>query len=118
MNALQGKVWGNTRPLFFKNKVEIHRIEAKDCGFCSKHCHEYKHNLFFVESGKLQVTVWKNDYNLIDDTIISAGEATTVPPKEYHSFMALEDTVAFEIYWVELLEKDILREDCGGTSPS
>ena len=115
MNSVQGKVWGNTKPLFLKNNVEIHRIEATAGGYCSKHCHEHKYNLFFVERGKLKITVWKNDYDLVDETIISSGESTVVPPKEYHTFEALEDAVAYEIYWVELLEKDINRENCGGS---
>ena len=116
MNSIQGKIWGNTRPLFFKNNVEIHRIETSKGGYCSKHCHEYKHNLFYVERGKLLITAWKNDYDLVDKTVISTGEATSVPPKEYHTFEALEDTVAYEIYWVELSEKDIKRENCGGAT--
>ena len=116
MNNVQGKVWGNTRPLFLKNNVEIHRIEANAGGYCSKHCHEHKYNLFFVECGKLKITAWKNDYDLIDETIISDGQATVVPPGEYHTFEAIEDTVAYEIYRVELLEKDITRENCGGPS--
>ena len=30
---IQGKVWGQTQPLFLKNNVEIHRIEAKQGGY-------------------------------------------------------------------------------------
>ena len=114
MGNIQGKVWGSTGPLFFKNNVEIHRIEVVKGGFCSKHKHEHKYNLFYVEAGTLRITVWKNDYNLVDDTTISSGQSTTISPGEYHSFHALDDTIAYEIYWVELLEKDIQREDCGG----
>mgnify|MGYP003130629938 CR=1 FL=1 len=106
MNNVQGKVWGETRPLFCKNNVEIHRIEAKEGRYCSKHKHEYKYNAFFVESGCLKITAWKNDYDLVDET--------TCPPQEDHMFTAMEDTVAFEIYWTELSEKDIVRENCGG----
>ena len=39
----QGKVWGQTQPLFNKNNVEIHRIETNKGGYCSKHKHEFKH---------------------------------------------------------------------------
>ena len=118
MNNIQGKVWGSTKPLFCKNNVEIHRIETNKGGFCSKHLHKHKYNLFYIESGKLKITAWKNDYDLIDETIISAGEATCVPPGEYHTFEALEDTTAYEIYWVELSSKDIERENCGGNDAS
>ncbi len=114
----QGKVWGTTQPLFNKNNVEIHRIETDKGGYCSKHKHQYKYNCFYVEKGKLKITAWKNDYNLVDITILSTGEATTVPPGEYHVFEALEDSVCYEIYWVEISESDIIREDHGGTSQS
>ena len=111
----QGKVWGWTQPLFNKNNVEIHRIETDKGGYCSKHKHDYKYNCFFLESGKMKITVWKNDYDLVDETILNAGEATTVPPREYHTFESLEDSVCYEIYWVELSDADIVRENHGGS---
>ena len=110
----QGKIWGQTQPLFNKNNVEIHRIETNKGGHCSKHKHDFKYNCFYVEKGKLKITAWKNDYDLVDVTILTDGEATTVPPREYHTFEALEDSVCYEIYWVELSDKDIVRENCGG----
>ena len=114
MNNIQGKVWGSTQPIFLKNNVEIHRIETNKGGYCSKHKHEHKYNAFLVEKGKLKITTWKNDYDLIDVTIVEAGQITTCKPQEYHMFEALEDSVAYEIYWVELLERDIVRENHGG----
>lgn len=110
----QGKVWGNTVGIFNRNNVEIHRIEAKKGGFCSKHKHNHKYNMFYVESGVLEITIWKNDYSLVDTTVIKAGEATTAAPKEYHRFKALEDAVVYEIYWTELSPSDIERENTGG----
>jgi quercetin dioxygenase-like cupin family protein len=114
MNTIQGKVWGSTQSLFNKNNVEFHRIETKKNGYCSKHKHEFKYNAFFVESGKLKIKVWKKDYDLIDETIVEAGQMTIVSPQEFHTFEALEDTVAFEFYWVEINPNDIVRENVGG----
>ena len=114
INNIQGKVWGDTQCLFFKNNVEIHRINTKKGGYCSKHMHEHKYNAFYIEKGKLKITAWKNDYDLVDETIVTDQQMTICPPKEYHMFEALEDTVAYEIYWVELLKKDIVRENHGG----
>ena len=114
MNNIQGKVWGETQSIFNKNNVEIHRIETNKGGFCSKHKHQYKYNAFFIEKGKMKITCWKSDYDLVDETIIGDLQMTVVPPNEYHMFEALEDTIAYEIYWVELSEKDIVRENCGG----
>jgi quercetin dioxygenase-like cupin family protein len=110
----QGKVWGYKQLLFLKNNVEIQRIEANKGGYCSKHKHDFKFNAFYIEKGKLKIKIWKNDYSLVDETIISSGELTIVKPKEYHVFEASEDTIAYEIYWTELSENDIIRENCGG----
>jgi mannose-6-phosphate isomerase-like protein (cupin superfamily) len=114
MNNIQGKVWGETECLFFKNNVEIHRIEANKDHHCSKHKHEHKFNAFFIEKGKLKITTWKNDYDLVDETIITDKQMSIVKPGEYHRFEALEDTVAYEIYWTEMSQSDIVREDHGG----
>ena len=110
----QGKVWGHTEDLFNKNNVEFHRIEAKKGGYSSKHKHVNKHNAFYVERGKLKITVWKKDYDLVDETVVETGEMTSVAPDDFHMFEALEDTVAYEIYWTELHTSDIIRENCGG----
>ena len=113
---IKGKVWGQTSPLFLQNNVEIHRIEGKKNGYCSRHFHQSKYNMFFVESGVLKVTITK-DYGsgtLDDVTILRKGEQTTVPPGQWHQFEVLEDCVAFEIYWIELNPNDIERETVGG----
>ncbi len=109
-----GKTWGKTSPIFSKNNVEIHRIEVKKGGYCSKHLHEKKFNAFFLESGSLEVLIWKNDYNLCDATFLEPGQMTVVTPGEYHLFKALEDSVVYEIYWVELEAGDIVRKSVGG----
>ncbi len=112
---IQGKVWGHTSPLFNKNNVEIHRIECDLDTFCSKHKHISKYNMFFVEKGKLEISVWKNDYDLVDKTVLSPRQTCIVYPGEYHLFTCLENhTVAFEIYWVEIDKNDIIRDNVGG----
>ncbi len=113
---IQGKVWGETRPLFNKNNVEVHYLDIKKGGYCSKHLHKHKYNKFIVIKGKLKVSIWK-DYGtetLEDISIIQSSGECTVPPGDYHRFQALEDTQAFEIYWIELSDSDIVREDHGG----
>jgi len=110
---IQGKIWGNTENIFSKNNVSIHRITAKKGYCCSKHRHDSKYNIFFVEKGKLQIEDWQLDYNLVDKTMLESGQKCSIPPKHYHRFTALEDTIAYEIYYVELNECDIEREDCG-----
>jgi quercetin dioxygenase-like cupin family protein len=110
-----GKVWGMTELIHANGVLEFHRIEARKGGYCSKHLHQFKWNGFFVESGRLLVKVWKNDYSLVDETILGTGDFTQVKPGEYHSFEALEDTIAFELYWAEFNHNDIIRESVGGS---
>lgn len=109
----QGKVWGVTELIHANGVLEFHRISIDAGGTCSKHRHKYKWNGFFVESGKLLVRAWKNDYDLVDETVLEAGEFTQIKPGEFHQFEALEDTVAFELYWAEFDHSDIERETVG-----
>ena len=110
----QGKVWGFTSEIFNKNNVEVHRIVGNSKGYCSKHKHDHKFNMFFVESGSIIIQVWKNNYNLIDETTLKEGESCVVSPGEYHKFLINKDCIAYEFYWVEIDSKDIVREKVGG----
>lgn len=110
--SLQGKVWGETREIIKKNNTELHEIHIKKGGYCSKHLHKTKYNLFYVISGLLKVIIYMD--RLEDITIIKPSQQMIVPPGFYHRFEALEDTQAIEFYWAELNEIDIYREDTGG----
>ena len=114
MREVQGKVWGETQPVFELNNVEIHRITIMAGGYCSKHKHAAKYNRFCLISGLLDVEVWKNDYSLVDRTQLQQGESMTVPPGEFHRFRAIEPCDCLEIYWVEIRDDDIQREEVGG----
>lgn len=109
----QGKIWGNTREIFTRNNVSIHRIEIKKDSCCSKHYHQHKHNIFYVESGKILIQEWKTEYDLVDETILEFGETCSVAPMNNHRFVGLEDSVVYEIYFIELDNNDIIREDTG-----
>lgn len=113
MSFISGKVWGSTELVFANSALEFHRIEVAKGGTCSKHKHRHKWNGFFVEKGQLLIRVWKNDYDLVDETILKAGHFTQVRPGEFHQFEALEDTVAFELYYAEFDHNDIERESVG-----
>lgn len=108
-----GKIWGHTKEILTKNNFSIQRIEVKKGASCSKHYHNHKYNVFVIEKGSLLIKHWQNDYNLIDETILVEGESCTIPPRHYHQFIGIDDTIAYEIYYVELDDKDIHRENCG-----
>ena len=111
---MQGKVWGCTEAIIKTHFFEAHRIITEEGGFCSKHRHDHKHNLFYVESGCLEVIVY-NDNGTEDRTIINAGCQCAVPPGVWHRFSAIEDSIAYELYWIDTLDQnDIKREDVGG----
>jgi mannose-6-phosphate isomerase-like protein (cupin superfamily) len=108
-----GKIWGNTQKIFEHNNVSFHRIQILKGGICSKHYHEHKYNMFFVENGLLKISTWQKDYTLVDETILGNNQSTTISPGLYHNFEALEDTVAYEIYYLNLNDNDIIRDGCG-----
>ena len=111
---IAGKIWGQTAELFKNSNVEIHRLEITKDGYCSKHKHLHKFNMFFVERGQVEIRVWKNDYSLVDTTILNTHDIHVVEPGEFHQFKVLKSGVMFEIYWVELRSCDIEREEIGG----
>jgi mannose-6-phosphate isomerase-like protein (cupin superfamily) len=111
---ISGKVWGKTETILQSPFVEFHRAEIKAGSFCSRHMHRHKWNGFFVESGALKIKAWKTGYDLVDETILKAGDFTTIPPLEQHLFECLQDCVLFEIYWPEFGHDDIVRETVGG----
>ena len=114
MSSIAGKIWGQTELVEANDSLEFHRIETVKGGICSKHKHDFKTNGFFLESGKLLIRVWQNDYDLVDETILNTGDYTKVKPGVYHQFEALEDSVAFELYWAPPLQHhDIVRESVG-----
>jgi len=113
MSSIAGKVWGQTECIEANSSCEFHRIDIKKGGTCSKHKHKHKYNGFYVVTGKLLVRVWKNSYDLVDETVVGPGDYCVVAPGEYHQFEALEDTLAFELYWAQLFHDDIERESVG-----
>ena len=72
--------------------------------------------MFYVMKGTLSILVHKNNYDLVDITELSSGEYTTVKPGEFHSFKAMTNVSALEIYYPELLSEDIVRKTVGGLS--
>lgn len=111
-----GKVWGETIPLIQTPLVEVHKVKIEPETKCSLHTHNYKWNAFYVVSGKLNINVQKNNYDLTDVTVLGPGDFTTVKPGEYHWFENpyKEPVEALEIYYLEPLSEDIVRKTSGG----
>lgn len=116
----QGKIWGLTQEILRTRTVSAHHISAQAGGFCSEHRHEFKSNIFYVISGRLLITIWREvdgphgPQEIPDQTEIAAGELTAVPAGAWHKFEALENTEAIEFYTVALQDPDIERRSTGG----
>ena len=107
MGNIAGKIWGQTELILANSSCEFHRIDFVKGGVCSKHKHEWKWNGFYVMEGEMKIRVWQKDYDLVDETILKAGDFTAVKPGLYHSFEGLE------LYWAEFRHNDIVRESVG-----
>lgn len=109
-----GKIWGTTESLIANGLIEVHRLAIVPNARCSLHAHKFKHNAFFVQSGRLFIEVHKNDYALVDVTELGPGDMTSVKPGEYHRFYTEgEECRAIELYYPEQLSEDIVRKDAG-----
>lgn len=108
----EGKIWGENILIFKNDNIQINQIYIKKGGRCSKHMHRNKNNLFFVQSGELEVEEWKPG-GLIDVTILKSEQMTEIKSGIYHRFTAKEDTYVIEIYYLFIDENDIVREDTG-----
>ena len=113
---LMGKVWGTTEPLLITPMIEVHRIKVRSNMKCSIHKHERKWNMFYCVHGIMEIHVRKNDYDLVDVTKLAPGDFTSVKPGEYHWFETSmnDNNEVLEIYYLEPITADIVRETVGG----
>ncbi len=117
MSMRQGKNWGYTTEIFRNAMVSAHHLEVNEGGYCSEHYHEHKYNQFYVISGELEITIWREDKKgtrLVDKTILKAGQSSAVSPGFWHMFRGLTKCDAIEHYQVLLNEPDIKRRTVGG----
>ncbi len=109
--SIEKKPWGTSRILFTTANVEVYRIEVDTGGYCSRHMHLSKHNLFYVESGELHVQTFEPE---LSTKILLSGDILSIPPNILHQFYAKLHTIALEIYHVEMVPDDIIRFSVGG----
>lgn len=110
-----GKMWGTTECVLDTPLLSVHKLRILPNMKCSMHVHAFKWNGFMVTRGKLIIEVRKNAYNLVDKTVLCAGDLTSVKPGEFHQFVTeIEGCEGIEFYYLEPLSEDIIRESCGG----
>jgi mannose-6-phosphate isomerase-like protein (cupin superfamily) len=109
-----GKKWGVTELILNEPYLAIHRLTIKCNAACSEHVHDFKYNAFLCVKGRLFIDVWKNDYKLVDTTVLEVGDFTTVKPKEFHRFRTENyNAIAIELYYLAPLSEDIIRRSVG-----
>lgn len=112
----QGKLWGTTEEVYNDGYISVNLLTIKAGGYCSEHKHAHKANRFFIVAGALQLSQWvgMDGDGPPDVTCVNSGQSTAIPAGVWHSFLALEDTWALEIYDVRLEADDIIRRTHGG----
>jgi quercetin dioxygenase-like cupin family protein len=112
------KIWGRTKAIALAKSFEVHELEVKEGGYCSRHRHR-KWNRFHVIEGEIIVEFFGHENKpwsvLQVDRILKSGDHLEVPPGQWHRFRATEDSHLLEIYWVADIDPgDIERADEGG----
>lgn len=109
------KLWGQTQSVLVTDKVHVATAFIKKGGYSSKHLHKNNWNRFVVQSGVLQIDIYRN--NKTETIELRAGDVLDVEPNLKHRMTALEDVHLTEIYWSATDEfdvEDIQRDDTGG----
>lgn len=110
----QDKVWGRTKCVFRGQNFEVHELEIKAGGYCSRHRHR-KWNRFHVMAGTLEVDLFATPDGPAEGRALGAGEFFSVAPETWHRFAAKSDCHVLEVYWTtDISPEDIERFDSGG----
>jgi mannose-6-phosphate isomerase-like protein (cupin superfamily) len=80
---------------------------------CSWHYHEIKDEVFYVQSGKIELKYgFSDDLDSASTIVLSAGESFHIPPKMRHQMKGLVDSELFEIS-TQHFDSDSYRIDKG-----
>lgn len=103
------KPWGLCFPMVMGHSIQLDRLLVYAGGFSSLHYHEQKWNLFFVESGELDIWWLKHG----GPATLKAGDHVVVPPgwENVHQFHCRQQTVLFEFYWQQPGDSPLQREE-------
>lgn len=96
---IESKIWGTSKVIYRDDRSEIVEITVKAGGFCSRHYHKNKDNLFLVTSGALRVDQF--GFRGQSKWLYACGGGSgplLVPAGVTHQFTAETDVVAWEVY--------------------
>lgn len=82
---------------------------------CSWHYHKLKDEVFYVQSGKIQLSYgWVDELEMANKTILEPGDKFHIPHGLRHQMLALEETELFE-FSTEHFDSDSIRVIQGDT---
>lgn len=102
------KDWGLTDPIFSNSNTEIHKLSINQYGYSSRHYHAHKYNMFYVDEGSIEITIWCDEME--QKHILNDRDSITIKPNTWHKFKALKNTKATEIYYTLIDSDDIIRD--------
>jgi mannose-6-phosphate isomerase-like protein (cupin superfamily) len=112
---IEEKAWGTKEILNISDSGQLDFLIIQKGGYCSKHRHFQKYNLFYVITGTLKVTLFLKDgereYIIGDDC---PKRKLIVRPGTYHQFKALDEVECIEQSFVQYSVEDIQRIGEGG----
>ncbi len=98
------KIWGREEwiansPAYCGKRLSLYR------GYqCSLHMHPIKAETFFVERGRVLMQLGEVE------TVLSAGDSVYIPPKTWHRFGGLHDSLIFEFSTTHD-DNDVVRKE-------
>jgi len=84
------KVWGHEEVIVNNEHYCGKRLLLRKGFQCSLHRHPVKRETFYVASGSVQMELGGQTFTMI------SGDSVDVPPKTWHRFSGLRDSVIFE----------------------
>lgn len=111
------KCWGKTCRVVRGHDWDIHSLHVVSGGYCSRHVHDRKWNLFYVISGTIVVEQFDNGETLqpANSSIVGPDQKFIVPSGVWHRFRVLKSGIVIEVYWPAAWNADeIIRADHGG----
>lgn len=116
MSESREKPWGRSTLHFSNDVTELLEIDVRPGGFCSRHYHQDRENLFWVFSGSLMVAC-----GVGLETVVTLNPGTkpwVVATTVHHRFWSPGGCIAYELYRVlpGMIHRtdDIVRLEDGG----
>jgi mannose-6-phosphate isomerase-like protein (cupin superfamily) len=109
------KPWGEELWLAHTDRYAGKVLVLKQGHRLSLQYHERKHEVQYVESGRIKYTLGTPDEPAQREVIAEAGTVIELPPGTVHRMEALEDSRIFEVSTPELDDVVRLDDDYGRT---